>query len=56
MKNRVSVGVEVSLHAATQFLIFNDRMICMLDLVLKLSLEDSKEPQTAHILLYKLDL
>lgn len=29
-------------------------MIRMLDLVLKLSLEDSKEPQTARILLYKL--
>lgn len=53
MTDRVSVGVEVSLHAATQFLIFNDRMICMLDLV---RLEDSKEPQTTHILLYKLDL
>lgn len=45
--------VEVSLYAATQFLIFNDRMICMSDLELKLSLEDSKEPQTAHIHLYK---
>ncbi|KAG6605759.1 Protein timeless-like protein, partial [Cucurbita argyrosperma subsp. sororia] len=29
-------------------------MICMLDLVLKLLPEDSKEPQTARILLYKL--
>ncbi|KAI3458065.1 hypothetical protein Pfo_014728 [Paulownia fortunei] len=29
-------------------------MICMLDLVLKQSPEDSKEPQTARILLYKL--
>lgn len=28
--------------------------ICMLDLVLKLLPEDSKEPQTARILLYKL--
>eukprot|EP00261_Vitis_vinifera_P040176 XP_019081419.1 PREDICTED: uncharacterized protein LOC100251792 isoform X2 [Vitis vinifera] len=53
MTDRVSMRVEVSLYAATQFMIFNDRMICMSDLELKLSLEDSKEPQTAHIHLYK---
>lgn len=44
MTDGLSMGFEVSLHVATQFSIFNDRMIYMVDLVLKLSLEDSKEP------------
>ena len=47
----------INLHIALWYLSnhpgFSILQICMLDLV---RLEDSKEPQTTHILLYKLDL
>ena len=50
----------INLHIALWYLSnhpsFSILQICMVDLVLKLSLEDSKESQTTHILLYKLDL
>ena len=51
-------GRIINLHIALRYLSnlagFSILQIRMLDLVLKLSLEDSKEPQTARILLYKL--
>ena len=47
----------INLHIALWYLPnhsgFSILQICMSDLELKLSLDDSKEPQTAHIHLYK---